>query len=86
VDRDATGLACLSEEARQTCGERLKTFAVDLSQDNVEDLLGAVQARCGAVEVLINNAGIGQGQIKSDYHVRSPRFYEVSDALVSPVE
>ena len=32
----------------------------------------------GRVDILINNAGIGQGQVRSDYHTNPPKFYEVT--------
>jgi len=75
LDRDSHGLKRLEDEARD---KSLQITAVDLSNFDEEALAKNVDAQFGPVDILINNAGIGQAQIRSDYHTNMPRFYEVS--------
>lgn len=75
LDRDSHGLKRLQQEA---CNRALQVIAVDLSNFEVEALAEEVDVLCGPIDILINNAGIGQAQIRPDYHTRLPRFYEVS--------
>lgn len=76
VDRDEEALAALKAAVFQN--SNLETFTVDLTDFDPAELLSAVERRFGQADILINNAGIGQGQVRPDYHVNSPKFYEVS--------
>lgn len=76
VDLDETALGRLREEVASS---KLTTFAADLSRPEAGEVIGRIQAAVGHVDILVNNAGIGQAQIRADYHVNSPRFYEISD-------
>jgi NAD(P)-dependent dehydrogenase (short-subunit alcohol dehydrogenase family) len=76
VDRDAKALASLKDAASKE--PRLEIFVVDLTDFEPAELLANVERRFDQVDILINNAGIGQGQVRPDYHVNSPKFYEVN--------
>jgi NAD(P)-dependent dehydrogenase (short-subunit alcohol dehydrogenase family) len=79
VDRDADGLRSLrSAAATRSDASRIETFPADLSEVDASALVSGVEERFGQIDILINNAVIGQGQIRSDYHINSPKFYEVS--------
>jgi NAD(P)-dependent dehydrogenase (short-subunit alcohol dehydrogenase family) len=79
VDQDLTGLNRLREElgGRADPG-RLALFAEDLLAFDPNDLVSRVEEQFGRIDILINNAGVGQVQVRSDYHRNPPRFYEVT--------
>jgi len=77
VDRDQAALECLLDK---TSLGQLKIFTADLARDDAAAVIARVQNQFGSIEVLINNAGIGQGSIKPDYHLHPPRFYELTPA------
>ena len=76
VDRDANGLATLKEKA--AAGPRFESFVSDLANFDAAKLAADVEKRFGRIDILINNAGIGQGQVRPDYHAHPPKFYEVT--------
>ncbi len=79
VDRDAQSLLALKHLANQSeQAERLDVFTEDLTRFDAVSLVDRIQEKLGGVNILINNAGLGQGQIRSDYHRHPPKFYEVS--------
>jgi NAD(P)-dependent dehydrogenase (short-subunit alcohol dehydrogenase family) len=75
VDRDAKGLAALREQA--AAGPRFEGFVTDLTDFDAEKLAGEVTKRFGRIDILINNAGLGQREVRLDYHRHPPRFYDV---------
>jgi NAD(P)-dependent dehydrogenase (short-subunit alcohol dehydrogenase family) len=82
VDRDLEALARLAEDVGGNNDQgRLATMVVDLEDFEPEALVAQVEARLGAIDVLVNNAAIGQNQIRPDYHVNPPPFYEVTPKL-----
>jgi NAD(P)-dependent dehydrogenase (short-subunit alcohol dehydrogenase family) len=79
VDRDRAGL----DRLRSAAGSRSSAFhavVMDLSDFDPAPIAQTASAPFGPIDILINNAGVGQAQIRPDYHVNPPRFYEVSPA------
>ncbi len=80
VDRDAQALKDLQTwAARHTPSARLGIFEADLTRLNATDLTAQVVQSLGQIDILINNAGIGQAQVRPDYHRNPPPFFEVSE-------
>jgi len=79
VDKDLAGLKALQQElgGRADPG-RLALFNEDLLSFDPDGLVARVEAQFGQTDILINNAGVGQAQVRSDYHRHPPRFYEVT--------
>lgn len=79
VDRDEQSLLALKHLANQSDqAECLELFTEDLTSFDAVALVDRVQARVGSINILINNAGLGQGQVRSDYHRHPPKFYDVT--------
>jgi NAD(P)-dependent dehydrogenase (short-subunit alcohol dehydrogenase family) len=78
VDRSAAGLQSLTAEASGKPG-KVQTIHADLAQqDAFERVVAAVLQQHGTIDVLVNNAGIGQASIRPDAR-RSPiRFWDVT--------
>ncbi|MDO9024510.1 SDR family oxidoreductase [Zwartia sp.] len=79
VDRDEQSLLALKQLSNQTkhCGH-LEIFAEDLTRFDAVSLVSRIENNLGGISILINNAGLGQGQIRSDYHRHPPKFYDVT--------
>src|SRR5262245_39767451 len=72
VDRDVAALERLAARTKDA-GARLHPVVADLhSEDGCERAVAAATTRFGAVEVLINNAGIGMSSIRPDAEARYP--------------
>lgn len=79
VDRDEQSLLALKHLAKQSAhAEHLELFTEDLTQFDARSLVDRVQERLGRISILINNAGLGQGQVRNDYHRHPPKFYDVT--------
>ena len=79
VDRDEQSLLALKQLAKQSAQDKhLELFTEDLTQFDAMSLVDRVQERLGRINILINNAGLGQGQVRSDYHRHPPKFYDVT--------
>ncbi len=79
VDRDEQSLLALKHLAKQSGhAEHLELFTEDLTQFDAVSLLDRAQDRLGRINILINNAGLGQGQVRNDYHRHPPKFYDVT--------
>jgi NAD(P)-dependent dehydrogenase (short-subunit alcohol dehydrogenase family) len=77
VDRDGDAL----DRLQSTAARRTSSFhgiVADLADFDPDFIAQAASERFGHVDILINNAGVGQAQIRPDYHANPPRFYEVS--------
>lgn len=78
ADRDAAGLDRLARE----CGDRLLPIVADLmTEAGGLAAVAAAQARFGAVDALINNAGIGVSSLRPDAEARGPTIEELTPAL-----
>ncbi len=74
VDRDAAGL----ETLRGGPGT-LKPIAADLSDPTAaEQIVAMALQMSGQIDVLVNNAGIGQASIKPDSRTNPLRFWEIT--------
>jgi NAD(P)-dependent dehydrogenase (short-subunit alcohol dehydrogenase family) len=79
VDRDEQSLLALKHSASQAeHAGRLELFTEDFTSFDAVSLVDRVQERLGSINILINNAGLGQGQVRSDYHRHPPKFYDVT--------
>src|SRR5262245_19273203 len=78
VDRDRDGLEALRSRLLEAYGTRLATVMADLTHFDATQLSSQAIEPFGRVDILINNAGIGQGQVRPDYYTYPPKFYEVT--------
>lgn len=80
VDYDAPSLDALAAET-DAKGGGLLTVRADLSQESgCAAALSEAEARFGPVDVLVNNAGIGQPSIRADHWTNPIPFWEVTPA------
>ena len=79
VDRDRAGLDALRREAG-AAAENIKVDVVDFAAEDADRSIAELAGRSGAVDVLVNNAGIGMGAVRNDYHAKPVAFWEVSPA------
>jgi NAD(P)-dependent dehydrogenase (short-subunit alcohol dehydrogenase family) len=80
VDRNADGLAGVAQQAqeRQARGT-LHAIGADLADPEAFDRVAAdALARFGRIDVLVNNAGIGQSSIRADQRNQPIRFWEAT--------
>jgi NAD(P)-dependent dehydrogenase (short-subunit alcohol dehydrogenase family) len=77
VDRSADGLTSAAQAAEGLAG-KFHAFPADLSRAESFDAITQAALRLsGRIDVLVNNAGIGQASIKADQRRRPIRFWEV---------
>lgn len=79
VDRDLESL----EELRRSIqaagkGWFFEPFVEDLCDFDAQSLVARVVEKTGPIGILINNAGLGQVQVRDDYHRNPPKFYDVT--------
>ncbi|MBM4000030.1 MAG: SDR family oxidoreductase [Planctomycetes bacterium] len=61
--RDASQLAATADELRSRTGVEIRSLAVDLARrESADELAGWALDQCGAVDILINNAGTNHPQ------------------------
>ena len=78
VDRNATGLAALALPMTGTPGSVL-ALPADLAQPGAfEGIVAAALERFGRIDVLVNNAGIGQASVRADQRRNPIRFWEAT--------
>jgi NAD(P)-dependent dehydrogenase (short-subunit alcohol dehydrogenase family) len=78
VDRNPDWLAELRAAAQGKPGA-LQIVQADLSDPAAFDtVVTTVLATAGKIDVLVNNAGIGQGSVRPDFRNRSLRFWEIT--------
>ena len=80
VDREQEwlrALAAATAERRQAGS--LQTITADLAQpDSFARITAEVLGRFGKIDVLVNNAGVGQGAIRADQRANPIRFWEIT--------
>jgi NAD(P)-dependent dehydrogenase (short-subunit alcohol dehydrogenase family) len=77
VDRDAGGLSGLAAPAGAR--ERLHTVTADLaSAAECERAVNEARGRFGAIDAVINNAGIGMSSVRPDAEARHPTIEELT--------
>ena len=78
VDRSAAGLESLAAAAAGQPGT-VQPIHADLAQpDSFDRITAAVLAHSARIDVLVNNAGIGQASIRPDARANPIRFWEVT--------
>jgi NAD(P)-dependent dehydrogenase (short-subunit alcohol dehydrogenase family) len=78
VDRDAALLSELEADADGKAGT-LQPVRADLADPAAFDaVVGTVLDRSGRIDVLVNNAGIGQGSVRADQRTNPLRFWEIT--------
>jgi NAD(P)-dependent dehydrogenase (short-subunit alcohol dehydrogenase family) len=78
VDRNATALAAMAPAAAGSPGSVLPLLA-DLSQPDAFDrIVAAALEKFGRIDVLINNAGIGQASVRADQRRNPIRFWDAT--------
>jgi NAD(P)-dependent dehydrogenase (short-subunit alcohol dehydrogenase family) len=78
VDQNASALAALATAMAGKRGSVL-THPADLTRtDAFEGIAAAAQERFGRIDVLVNNAGIGQASVRADQRRNPIRFWEAT--------
>ncbi len=81
VDRDAASLDRLAAGVRDG-RDRLHAIAADLATETgCQDAVAAALERFGAVDAVINNAGIGMSAIRPDAEARAPGIEELTPEI-----
>src|SRR5262245_16202182 len=84
VDRDAAGLERLATRMKGSAGAgaHLHPIVADLQSERAcETAVEDARARFGAVDAVINNAGIGMSSIRPDAEARYPGIEELTPAV-----
>ena len=78
TDRNAAGLADLARRAANLRG-KVNPVAADLTQpDSFSHVAGAALVRFGRIDALVNNAGIGQAELRAGARRNPIRFWETT--------
>jgi NAD(P)-dependent dehydrogenase (short-subunit alcohol dehydrogenase family) len=81
VDRDTAGLDRLVAELPDT-GGRLHAIAADLAGEaGCQHAIAVAQQQFGALDAVINNAGIGMSSIRRDAEARAPTIEELTPEI-----
>ncbi len=78
VDRTAPALQTLASEAQGRPGA-IHTIHADLSEPaSFDRIVATTLEKSGRIDILINNAGIGQASVRPDRHTNPIRYWEVT--------
>jgi NAD(P)-dependent dehydrogenase (short-subunit alcohol dehydrogenase family) len=78
VDRNATALAALAPTAARSSGA-IQPLSADLTEPDAFDRIAATALeKYGRIDVLVNNAGIGQASVRADQRKNPIRFWEAT--------
>lgn len=79
VDKSESGLDKLAAELRQAHpNAELLTFPLDLADDSgFGSAIARIEEHFGAIDVLINNAGVYVSSVREDFRQRPLRFWEI---------
>lgn len=81
VDRDAKALDRLSAR-HANAKERLHPILADLAnREGCEGAVAAARSRFGAIEAVVNNAGIGMSNVRPDAEARAPDIEELTPEI-----
>jgi 3-oxoacyl-[acyl-carrier protein] reductase len=81
VDRDAKALDRLSAR-HPDAKDRLHPILADLANaDGCERAIAAARARFGAIDAVVNNAGIGMSSVRPDAEARAPGIEELTPEI-----
>jgi NAD(P)-dependent dehydrogenase (short-subunit alcohol dehydrogenase family) len=81
VDRDTKALERLAARHSEA-KDRLHPVLADLATaDGCERAIAAARARFGAIEAVINNAGIGMSSVRPDAEARAPGIEELTPEI-----
>ena len=78
VDRNEAGLAALGAIAQGKDGTLLALPADLAREESFDAVVAGVLSRFGKIDVLVNNAGIGQAAIKPDQRRNPIRMWEIT--------
>ncbi|HKZ06168.1 MAG TPA: SDR family oxidoreductase [Methylomirabilota bacterium] len=78
VDRDTAGLATLEPAGVGRTGAVLPHTADLARPDSFEAITAAALREFGRIDVLVNNAGIGQASVKADQRRNPIRFWDIT--------
>lgn len=79
VDVSEEGLRSVEDQLLSEGHTEFLTISADIcAQDDVERIHAAVKRRFGRLDVLVNNAGLGQGAIRHDFLERPPLTWEIA--------
>jgi NAD(P)-dependent dehydrogenase (short-subunit alcohol dehydrogenase family) len=85
VDRNAKALDRLSArhaDAKDRTKDRLHPILADLANaQGCEHAIAAARARFGAIEAIVNNAGIGMSSVRPDAEARAPGIEELTPEI-----
>jgi NAD(P)-dependent dehydrogenase (short-subunit alcohol dehydrogenase family) len=78
VDRNATALAAMAPATAGTPGSVLPLPADLMEPDAFDRIVATTLEKFGRIDVLINNAGIGQASVRADQRRNPIRFWEAT--------
>jgi NAD(P)-dependent dehydrogenase (short-subunit alcohol dehydrogenase family) len=78
VDRNATALSALAQAAAGKPGSVLPLPADLTEADAFERIVAAAMDKLGRIDVLVNNAGIGQASVRADQRRNPIRFWDAT--------
>jgi len=78
VDRNESGLATLAPGKKDGAGSMLPVPADLMQPDAFDRIVAATMNALGRIDVLVNNAGIGQASVRADQRRNPIRFWDAT--------